>query len=65
MDTYISPTQNYHKTEGLKYAIAIDDEDPRIINIHEGEIKPDWLYADWWMTSIADHIKIKRSIHGK
>ena len=63
IDTYICPTQNYQKTKGLKYAIAIDDEEPQIMNIHEGEIKPDWQYADWWMKSVADHIKIKQSIH--
>ncbi|MFC1838620.1 glycosyl hydrolase 115 family protein [Thermodesulfobacteriota bacterium] len=63
VDTYVSPTQNYQKTDGLKYAVAIDDEEPQIINIHEGEIKPDWQYAEWWMKSVADHIKIKRSIH--
>jgi len=26
---------------------------------------PDWKYAAWWQKSVADHIKIKRSSHGR
>jgi len=47
----------------LKYAIAIDDEKPQIININEGEIIPDYKYAKWWEQSVGDHIKIKNSKH--
>lgn len=64
VDTLISPTLNYQKNEGLKYAISIDDEAPKIINIHEGETAPDWEYPEWWEKSVADHIKTKRSHHG-
>ena len=63
INTYVSPTQNYQKTEGLKYAIAIDDGEPQIININEGEDIPDWQYPDWWNQSVADHIKVKQSVH--
>ena len=59
----MSPTLNFKKNEGLKYAIAIDDEEPQIINIHEGETVPDWEYPAWWNNSVSDHIKIKRSVH--
>lgn len=62
--TYLSPTLNYKKKEGLKYAIAIDDEVPQIINMHEGETQPDWEYPAWWNNSVTDHIKQKESIHG-
>src|SRR5690606_1228319 len=31
VETYLSPTLNFKKNEGLKYAIAIDDEEPQII----------------------------------
>lgn len=61
--TYLSPTLNYQKNEGLKFAIAIDDEAPQIINLHEGETQPDWEYPDWWNKSVTDHIKIKTSMH--
>ncbi|WP_421871028.1 glycosyl hydrolase 115 family protein [Marinoscillum sp.] len=61
--TYLSPTLNYKKEDGLKYAIAIDDEEPQVINIHEGETQPDWEYPDWWNNSVTDHIKKKLSTH--
>ncbi|MCP9199124.1 glycosyl hydrolase 115 family protein [Gramella sp. GC03-9] len=63
IDTYLSPTLNFKKNEGLKYAIAIDDAEPQIINIHEGDIKPDWEYPEWWNKSVTDHIRIKPSEH--
>ena len=63
IETYVSPTQNYQKNEGLKFAIAIDDEVPHILNINEGELKPDYEYPDWWMDAVADHIKISTSLH--
>jgi hypothetical protein len=47
----------------LKYAIAMDDEKPQIINMNEGETKPDWEYPEWWSKSVGDHIKIKKSRH--
>lgn len=63
VETYLSPTLNYQKNEGLKFAIAIDNEEPQIINIHEGEKVPDWEYPDWWNNSVGDHIKKKQTIH--
>ncbi|MCB0640769.1 MAG: hypothetical protein KDC44_03980, partial [Phaeodactylibacter sp.] len=57
IETYLSPTQNFLKGDGLHFAIAIDDEEPHLININEGEIEPDWAYAQWWMKSVGDHIK--------
>lgn len=63
VETYLSPTLNYHKDEGLQYAIAIDDEAPQIINLHEGEIIPDWEYPAWWNNSVTDHIRKKHSVH--
>ena len=65
VESYLSPTLNYKKKEGLKFAIAIDDQAPQIINIHEGEDVPDWEYPDWWNDSVTDHIKKKLSEHGK
>ncbi|MFZ1789973.1 MAG: glycosyl hydrolase 115 family protein [Saprospiraceae bacterium] len=63
IETYLSPTLNYKKNEGLKYAIAIDDETPQIININEGEEKPDWEYPEWWNNAVTDHIRKKLSTH--
>jgi len=63
VDTYLSPTLNYKKNEGLKYAVAIDDEEPQIININEGDSIPDWEYPEWWNNSVTDHIRIKQWEH--
>jgi len=63
VEAYLSPTQDFKKQGGLKYAIAIDNEMPQIINMNEGEIIPDYKYADWWLKSVGDHIKIKVSTH--
>lgn len=61
--TYLSPTLNFKKEDGLKFAIAVDDEEPQIVNIHEGDSVPDWEYPDWWNNSVTDHIRIKESTH--
>ncbi|MCB9331957.1 MAG: glycosyl hydrolase 115 family protein [Lewinellaceae bacterium] len=63
LETYLSPTQNYQKNDGLQFAIAIDDEEPQILNINENETKPDWQYATWWTESVANHIKKKTTLH--
>ena len=60
---YLSPTLNYMKNEGLHYAISIDDEEPRLVNIHEGETVPDWKYPVWWNVSVTENIKKKTSAH--
>lgn len=63
VNTYLSPTLNFKKNEGLKYAVSIDDEEPQIVNMHEGETQPDWEYPQWWNRSVADHIKMKTTEH--
>ena len=63
VDAYLSPTQDFNKQGGLKYAIAIDNEYPQVVNLNAGETKPDWEYPEWWTKSVGDHIKIKQSHH--
>jgi len=63
VETYMSPTQDFRHGGGLRFALAIDDAPPRIVNINEGEEAPDWKYPDWWNKSVGDHIKIRRSEH--
>ncbi|MBN2166325.1 MAG: glycosyl hydrolase 115 family protein [Marinilabiliaceae bacterium] len=63
IETFLSPTQDFRKNDGLRFAISIDNQEPQIINMNEGEEKPDWQYADWWEKSVGDHIKIKTSKH--
>jgi hypothetical protein len=63
VDAYLSPTLNFKKDEGLKYAVAIDNEPPQIVNIHQGDSIPDWEYPDWWNISVTDRIRKKQSVH--
>ncbi|MGY6522276.1 MAG: glycosyl hydrolase 115 family protein [Mongoliitalea sp.] len=60
---YVSPTQDFKREVGLQFALAIDDGEPQIININEGETVPDYKYASWWMRSVGDNVKIKTSKH--
>jgi len=55
--TYFSPTLNYNGSEGLRYAISIDDEAPQIINMHQGRTNATWM--KW----VADNIIEKVSTH--
>jgi hypothetical protein len=52
---YLSPTQNFLAGNGLRYAIAIDDNKPVIVNIHA-----DQSLAAWEKT-VADNINITTS----
>ncbi len=63
LHTFLAPTLNYKKQDGLKFAVAINDEEPQIINIHEGENVPDWEYPEWWNNSVTDRVRIKESVH--
>ncbi len=63
VETYLAPTLNFQKSEGLKFAIAIDNEEPQIVNMHEGETGADWEFPDWWNNSVGDHIRKKQSVH--
>lgn len=65
VETYVSPTLNFKQGEGLRFAIAIDEQEPRVVNINEGEEVPDWKYASWWTKAVGDHIKVKPSEHGE
>ena len=60
---YVAPTLNIYSTEGLKYAVSIDDETPQIVNIHEGDTIPDWNYPAWWNNAVMQNIKVLTSEH--
>lgn len=63
IETFLSPTQDYKKQGGLQFAVSIDDEQPKLVNMNEGEGEPDYKYAGWWTKSVADHIKIRKTKH--
>ena len=63
IESYLAPTLNYKKEEGLKFAISIDDKAPQVINIHENDKVPDWEYPEWWNKSVTDRVRKKTSKH--
>lgn len=38
----LAPTLNIYNNEGLHYAISMDDQEPQIVNIHQGKNNQDW-----------------------
>lgn len=60
---YVSPTQNIYNTQGLRYAVSFDDQQPQIINIHEKDTIPDWKYPQSWNQAVSENIKITSSEH--
>ena len=58
INTYFSPTLDFHNTGGLKCAVSIDEEPPQIININEGQ-NSNAFWGKW----VADNIIIKTTKH--
>jgi len=63
VNVYLSPTLNFSGAQGLRYAVSFDNDEPVIVNIHEGETKPDWLYPEYWNREVSENIKIKSTEH--
>ncbi|RZL50758.1 MAG: glycosyl hydrolase [Pedobacter sp.] len=53
LHSYISPTIDFTNTDGLKFAVSIDDATPTIVNI-----SADYKTEAAWRKSVADNIKI-------
>lgn len=51
--TFISPTIDFTNTDGLKFAISVDDETPIVVNISK-----DYQTEEAWKKSVAESIKI-------
>jgi hypothetical protein len=58
LQAYFSPTLNFHNNEGLKYAIAFDNELPQIIYINKEDNN-----VNVWNNWVANNIIIKTSAH--
>lgn len=59
----MAPTQDFKNKNGLKYAVSVDNEEPQIINIHEGCVGKDWNYAEWWCEAVSDNKLVRKSKH--
>jgi hypothetical protein len=55
--TYLSPTLNFHHTQGLRYAVSFDEEPPQIINMHAGKSFRDWE------ESVRNNVTVEVSKH--
>jgi hypothetical protein len=60
---YVSPTLNFKKGEGLKFAVSIDNQQPKIVNMHEGDTIPDWQYPQWWNEAVGQNIRTYTTMH--
>jgi hypothetical protein len=54
---YLSPTLNFHHTEGLRFAISLDGATPQTVNMHDPDNPGIW---ERW---VADNIIIKPTQH--
>lgn len=55
--TYVSPTLNFTKGEGLNFAVSVNDQEPRMVNMHAGDTIPDWQYPQWWNEAVGQNIR--------
>ena len=53
LNTFISPTIDFTNSDGLKFAVSIDDQPPVTVNI-----STDYRTETAWRQSVADNIKI-------
>jgi hypothetical protein len=54
---YLSPTQNFHNEQGLRYAVSFDNETPQIVNMHANKTFQDWE------ESVRNNITVEASRH--
>jgi hypothetical protein len=58
LNAYFSPSLNFHNDEGLKYAISIDNEEPKVISINKDD-NNNRTWEQW----VANNIIIKTTRH--
>ncbi len=64
VDAYVSPTWDFTGGDGLRYAVSIDDEAPRIVNIHgDGSSTGVTDGNEAWQEGVANAIKVVASEH--
>ena len=58
LNTYLSPTLNFHNNDGLKFAVSIDDERPQIVVLNKEDNQ-----GGIWNRWVGDNIIIKITTH--
>jgi hypothetical protein len=54
---FLSPTLNFHNTQGLRYGVSFDDDPPQIINMHALDSNK------IWETWVSNNINVQTSQH--
>jgi hypothetical protein len=54
LHAYFSPTLNFNGSDGLRYAVSIDNEKPQVINLHED--KSNRVWENWVANNIIEKI---------
>ncbi|MFZ1290433.1 MAG: glycosyl hydrolase 115 family protein [Melioribacteraceae bacterium] len=61
---YFSPTLNFsNTTNGIRYAISFDNENPQVINLTSNPNPPDLNYDNVWNKWVAENINIQVTKH--
>ncbi|MBN2636502.1 MAG: glycosyl hydrolase 115 family protein [Prolixibacteraceae bacterium] len=63
LEIQLAPTLNFKGEEGLKFAVSIDNDEPQIINMHEGTEVQDWKYPRWFNDAVSNKTIVKQSVH--
>ena len=58
LNTYLSPTLNFHNNDGLKFAVSIDDEKPQIVVLNKEDNQ-----TGIWNRWVGENIIIKITTH--
>ncbi|MDQ3843392.1 MAG: glycosyl hydrolase 115 family protein [Bacteroidota bacterium] len=58
INLYFSPTLNFHNDEGLKFAVSVDNEEPKTITLNKEDNN-----VQTWGSWVANNIIIKNSEH--
>jgi len=62
VNVYLSPTLNFHN-EAFRYAISIDDESPKLVNIYGDQPVQDGIIPRYGMRAVSNNIRVLTSRH--
>ena len=57
LNMILSPILNYGYTEGIRFGISVDDDDPEIININVNDTQ-DWKYPRYWNEMVSNNARL-------
>ncbi|WP_199432826.1 glycosyl hydrolase 115 family protein [Qaidamihabitans albus] len=60
---YLSPRNNVFPTDGLKYAVSIDDQPPQVVNITEATGADDTSMNRQWERNTSDNVNLTSTTH--